>query len=301
MSSRNGGPLAGVNMQSISTDDVTPDQLRSALDANDPVIRQRGARICSALALENVEAVLPHVESLGVLLTDDSLAVARHAARALNPIVEAHPDAIEGSVSHIVEFVDTDLPGIQLAGAQLLSMLVVERPTFCSPHADRLVSILVRSNGAYYSSDVATFVDDPETRGTIQRHELEENRRELGARQILANVIVAAAEAAPAPFYKTVDGLSHLLEDDDPIVAGGAADTLAVLAKADSAATASACEALVASLDHESRAVRARTIRALGYLGEEKAISELRWVAAEDPDTDVSNLAADTADFLASE
>lgn len=274
-----------------------PEAVRAAFDAPDPVDRSRAVRACERLA-DDVSSVQPFVDRLAAALDDDSLAVVRPAVSVLHTVAETDPAALEGSIDAVVDAVDTDLPGIQLACAETLSMVVADRPERGVPHADRLVDVLRRSEPGTDDTAVAEAVADRETRRTVLQHQRAERRRREQARSILGNVVVAAAEETPSSLYGSVADLQALVADPDPTVTGCAIDALAAVAAEDPTRLAPADGSLVDCLDHEDPTVRARAVRLYGHLGDDAFVPALRRVADGDPDEQVAELAADTAAYL---
>jgi hypothetical protein len=292
-------PLASIDLEAVDGETVDATALDAALASTDPTVRQRGVRVCTALAATDLDAVAEHTDGLTRLLADDSTAVATTAGTALRPIAERRPAALAEYTDRVVAAIETDGDVRQTVTA-VLSPLVVERPTAVAPHVAQLVAALTADDGEGESSSVPETVTSTPTRRTIRHHEAVTETRDRVARQTLANVVVAAAEADPdAVDDDALDGMTTLLSDDDAVVAGAAAAALGVVAEADPDAVAPAVPALVASLDYDDTTVRVRAIRTLGFVGDETAVSPLRTVAEEDPDADVRALAGETATFLA--
>ncbi|ELZ26364.1 hypothetical protein C475_09097, partial [Halosimplex carlsbadense 2-9-1] len=108
----------------------------------------------------------------------------------------------------------------------------------------------------------------------------------------------AAAEGDPETAADHLDALVGLFDTPDVTVIGAAIDAVSEIAQADPDAAAEAYDALVACLNHTNDTVRARAIRALGYLGDDRAVDPLEDRARVETDEDVADLAEETAAFL---
>lgn len=291
-------PLDDVDAASVTPGDVDESEVRAALDSRKPLVRQRGLEVCERLAEADVDAVRPLLDAVAPVAGDDNAANAQRAIGVLDAVADSDPAALDGRLDDPVGALDSDIVDVQLTGATLLGKLVVDEPDLVAPHVREVVEAIGATEPDPAPSDVGEFVDDPVTRQTIMDHEEAERRRRTSGRRTLVNVAVAVAEQRPDAAVDAVEEFTTLLDDVDPGVAGGAVDALGELAAADPDAVAPVRDDLLAALDHDRTVVRARTIRALGHLGDDAAVPKLRELAEADPDEDVRTLAAETADFL---
>lgn len=289
----------GIDPESVTPGDVNEAELHEALSSADPLLRQRGANACETLTEHNVDAVVPVLDALAELAGGDNASIALRAIATLDAVVENDPTALEGRLSGLIGALDSDITDVRLTAGTTLRKLVVKQPALLAPHAQQLVESLSATEPEPNSSDFGDVVDDRVTQQTLQEHEEAERQRQIAGRRMLINVVVAITETEPRSAFDSVDALSTLLGDWDPAVSGGAVDALAELAAIDPAVVAPLSEQLIDCLDHDTASVRARAIRALGYLGDDEAVSKLRAVAETDADEDVRAIAAETADFLA--
>jgi HEAT repeat protein len=283
--------------------DVTPESVDSsavlaALAADRAPVRQRGARVCETLAADDVDAVRPFVDALGRALHDDDPGVVQTAAAALTEVTTTDPDAVTGVLDDAATLADATLGGVQVAGAQLLAAVARQRPSHCTPIVgtllDRLASLPATDDG----QSVAACVDDRVTQRTIQQHEQVERQHEQVARQVFANVVVAAAEADPSAVSGHVETVAELTTVEDPVVRGAALDVLAAVGQESPCAVDPVADVVVACLDADEHVVRARAVQTLGHLQDERHVDVLREVAETDSDEDVAALADETAAFL---
>lgn len=291
-------PVGDVDPESGELSERDVADIREALQADEPITRQEGARTCKLVLQENPDALRPLVDDLVVLLEDDNMSAAQQAGTVLLGVATEHPDALTDSVSEIVTLANHEVNAVQLIGAQLLSKVVVERPAAAAPVVDRLFPILRDHPGSFEPSEGADMVDNPDTRQTIVAHEQEEHGMQLQTQGTIANVIVAVAEAEPSAFVDHVDELVDLVDHDDAAIAGLAVETLTEVGEAHPDAIAPAYDQFVDALDHDDQRVYVRAVRALGVLGDDRAVEPLRDLAESTDDEDVSELAADTATFL---
>ncbi|QLK26337.1 HEAT repeat domain-containing protein [Natrinema zhouii] len=292
-------PLDGIDPESITRDDIDDAELRAALSSSDPLVRQRGIDVCETLAEEGVDAVRPVLDEVASLANDDNSPIALRAITVLRTVAERDPGALEGRLTDLVDTAGADIVDVQLTGSTVLAALVVERPDLVAPFVRQLLEGIRVTEPDPQGEDLSDVVTDEVTRRTIQDHEDEERKRRISARQTLSNVVVAAIESEPQSAFDAVDALVALLDDAYPAISGGAIDALAQLAAAKPAVVAPVRDRLIDCLDDDSVVVRARTVRALGHLGDDAAVPKLRDVAATDANRDVRELADETANFLA--
>ncbi|SFL43913.1 HEAT repeat-containing protein [Halogranum rubrum] len=291
-------PLDGITPEETTPGDVDDAEIRAALASSSPLVRQRGVEVLDSLAAQDLDAVDPFLDEVAAAAADNNVAIALGAIGVLDTIAATDPTRLDGRLDHLVSVLDTELVDVQLTGGKLLATLVVEEPDLVSPYVRELVVAIHETEIDENPPNFAEVVSDPVTRRTLQEHEQGERERWLSSRRTLVNVVVAVAETDPEAAADAVDDLLTLLDDVDPSVAGGAVDALGELATSHPETVAPVADRLVGCLNHGHSLVRARAIRALGYLGDESTVPALREVAETDDDEDVRELAADTAEFI---
>lgn len=292
-------PLDGIDPDVVDMDHVDDAAIHDALSSRSPLVQQRGVEVCETLVAEDVDHVRPFLDELATLVADENAALALRVIKVLDAVAATEPEALEGRLTDLVDVLDSDLVDVQLTGATLLGRLVVERPDLVAPFVRDLIEAIRVTEPDPDLEDFSEVVDDPVTRQTLQEHEEGERRRRMAGRRTLANVVVAVTETKPESALDVVDDLVGLLDDVDPTVAGGAIDALAELAVAKPAVVTPVRNDLIECLHHGRTSVRARAVAALGELGDETAVPELRTVAETDDDPNVREIARETADFLA--
>ncbi|ELZ06060.1 HEAT repeat domain-containing protein [Natrialba asiatica] len=294
-------PLDGFSLdsKSVSLGEFDCAEIHTALSSSEPLDRQRGIAACETLLEASVDAVRPLLDAIASAVTDDNAPIALRAISVLDAVAESDPAALEGHTADLVGAVDSEIADVQLTGATVLGKLAVSRPALVAPHSPAVIDAIRATELDTEPQDFGDVIADEVTRRTLRNHEEAERKRRIAGRHTLVNVAVAIAEAEPESMVDTVPDLATLLDDEDPTVAGGAVDALAELAAANPTAVAPATDRLVDCLDRDSAVVRARTVRALGHLGDAATVSHLRTAAADDPDADVRELAAETAKYIA--
>ena len=298
MSEPSGSPLGGVALDDVTPEAIDRDEVRAALTSSRAHVRQRGARACERLVEADVDAVRPLVGELGRALTAENPGVVQSAASALTAVAEADVTATAEVIEQAASLADADLAGVQLAGAQVLAVVARERPEYCTSVVGTLVGSLGKPLPVTEDDSLAESVADWETRQTIRQHEQEERQHASLARQLVANVVVAVAEAAPAAVTDHAEAVARLTDHDDPAVCGAALDTLGAVGREHSPVVAPFTDRIVACLDADESVLRSRAIRALGYIGADDAVAALETTAETDPNDDVAAFADETAAFL---
>lgn len=298
MSGSSHSPLEAVVLTDVTPTSVDDAEIRAALDSSRPLVRQRGARVCATLAEDDPESVRPLVDDLGAALCDDNPGVAQTAASALQEVASADPAAVVGVVDQAATLAESDLGGLRVAGAQLLVTIARERPADCRPAVEPLLDSLGRPPRDAADESLAACVDDSVTQRTIADHEQEEQRYETLARQLFANVLVSVADARPESMVSHVEAVAVLTDDEDPVVCGAALDGLAAVARERPAAVRPVAGSVLGCLDAEAPTLRARAIRTLGFLENDRYVDQLRTVAETDSDEEIATFAAETAAFL---
>lgn len=292
-------PLAGTEPDSVSAGDVDPAEVRAALEASNPLVRQRGVDVCESLVEDDADAVRPLLDDVASLPDDGNAAIALRAISVLEAVAESAPVALDGRLDALVAATGSDIVDVQLTAATLLGTLVVERPDLVAPHVRELVEAVHATEPEDESTDFGEVVDHPATRQTLAEHEREERKRRVSARRTLVNVAVAVTETRPEQALDAIEPLGTLLDDADPGVTGPAVDALGELAAADPGAVEPVADRLRDCLEHDRPSVRARGVHAVGRLGDDDAVPKLRELADADENEEIREVAAETARFLA--
>lgn len=299
MSGRSDAPLEGVVLDDVDPGSIAPAELRAALESERSLVRQRGARVCAALAADDVDRVRPFVDELGAVLRDENAGVVQTAAAALQEIAAIDAGAVVPVLDDLVVLVGSDHPSIQLAGARLLGDVAEERPADCVPVLGDLLDRLKDAPVTAGNDSYAAYVEDRGTKEAIQQRERESQEYEQHARQLASNVVIAAANADPAAVADHAEGFADLAVTDDVVVRSAALDALGTLAQESPESVRPHVSVAMTALDAEATVVRARAVRLFGFLGDDEYVEVLERVAESDPDEEIATFAGETASFLA--
>lgn len=297
MSGTGHSPLEETALCDVSPESAEPSDIRAALAADAASVRQRGARVCATLARDDVDRIRPVVDELGAALTDEHPGVVQTAAAALTELAAVEAAAVVGVLDRVATLVDADLGGVRLAGARLLGAVARADPAHCAPVVGALLDRLGRLP-ADDDRSVGASIEDRVTSRTVQQHEREERRDGRVARRLVGDVVVAVAETVPAAVADHVETVAELTTGEDVVVRGAGLDALGALCRDDPSTVKPVADAVLACLDADAAVLRARAVRTLGYLGEERYADVLRANAATEPDDEIAAVAEETAAFL---
>jgi len=292
-------PLEGVDIGSGTLDDDERERVREALASETNIRRNEAAQTLSLLADEDVDEVRPFVDDLLALLDDERNAIAQQAATALLGVAREYPEDFVDVVPTVVGVLERDFNSLELLGTQILVQVVLEEPGTVAPQLDRICAVLDGRSPAYEASGGFELAGDEEAQQTMIEHDKEENKLLVQSQARLSNVVVAAAEGDPEAAADHVDSFLDLFDSPDTTVVGAAVDAIAEVAQADPEAAAEAYDGLIACLNHKHDSVRVRAVRALGHLGDDRAVGPLEDLARAEDDEEVAELAEETAAFLA--
>ena len=290
--------LKTVDPETFSVGDVPVDLILSGLESDDNMVRKKAATLNAALAAEDVDLVLDHVNLMLDLLDDERAVVVRETVVALMWVVEEEPDALENAAGDLVGVLQHDLPLIQNYGSQAVQLLAAERPEWFVPHVDAVLDVIEDERmNQLTEADLAKM--DQETAEQYQGLDREEERRHMATRTVAGHILIEAADVEPEAVAPYADRLVDLLSDDSLGTRTWSAAAIGNLAEYDPDLVTDAVEPLSEMVDNPDEMAAANAITALGHIGDERATDSLRDAAADDGlDEDVRALASETADFL---
>ncbi|WP_123539330.1 HEAT repeat domain-containing protein [Halosimplex salinum] len=290
--------VEGVDVESGELSEDESAVVREALASEKSFVRQKGVRVLDALAVEDVSAVEPFLDDLLALLEDERVSVAQAAGTVVLRVANESPGLFADGVSEAVSLTERDLAGIELLGAQILAQIVVDHPEYCSDEVDRLLAVLQDRSVSFDKSEGAEQFDDPNIEQALREQDKEEHEMRLQTQVVLSNVVIAIAEGVPEAYADSVDEVIALLDSPDTTIVAAGADVLSELAGEDPEAAAPAYDGLIGCLGHDDSRVRARGVRGLGLLGDDRAVGPLNDLAEAEPEEEIADLAAETAEFL---
>lgn len=292
-------------LDSYDPADATPEtvdraDLRAALIDGSNRQRVHGAKVIATLAASDPDYVEPLVPTIAETLGDDRIVVNRELASALASVANIALETLEPAVGPLVALLNHDVPVVRGVAAMPVRLLALERPDWFVPHADMLLTVLEDQISDPTDGYDGVPLEEPDRYELHHSIAQDEERRQLVARTVAAAVLVEVADREPTILSADTDRLVALVGADDPAVVGTVADVIGSLANAGievEAATTPLCGALT-TWDHDD-SVRARIVRALGYLEDPEAIAPLQRVAYEDDTSmELRELASETAVWL---
>lgn len=289
-------PTHLVETANSDPDAIDPGEIDRLLEDDWEEMRNTGLKVLVGLAVDDPDRVVPFADDI-VDCLDESYGLARsHAALVCWLLAEERPDLVEPAIPSLVDNLQDVTPLYRFRAARAVAALGRQRPEAFVDHANGLVAAIVEGPSLPEPGEPA------EPDGTGEGIDLPEPdlARSAATKEVAANVLVEVAGEAPTVAADLLPDLLPQLSNDDQVehVRGGIVDVIGRIARADPGAAAPAIEPLTDLLDDESRMVRSRAIRALGYAEAAGAIEPLREVAESDDDPDVRDLAEETVDWL---
>ncbi|WP_049899434.1 HEAT repeat domain-containing protein [Halococcus agarilyticus] len=292
------------DIRELDPDEITPadvdiEHVRAALTDEENLVRTHAAKIAGTLANQDPDVVVALVPTLLDRLAEDHSVVLKESLTALALVADERPAELADGVPALVDLLDHDLPLVRTFAARVVRPLAAEHPEWFATELDDLLATL---DGEI--TDLVEELEEPPMGGlsTFEQYRAigeEGRKRQLAARAVAANVVVAVAEADSDAVVEHVPELVDLLDGDDTLLVATSADAIANVAEDHPDAATAAVEPLCACLDGHDETARASAVAALGFVGDDEAVGPLREVANdEEADEDLRALAADTADWL---
>lgn len=291
-------PLEDVDVQDATLESIDHDAVRAGLSHDEQQIVWRAISVLDVLATEDIADIDPFLDELFDLLAVDNAATTQRAGGLLFARAREDPALFTEHVGDVVELFSFETGGHHNLGANILAKVVLEDASAIAPHLDAVLAATERTDVMVETELPDELVHEAEGMEAYWTKDQEETQLRFDARNKLVNVLVAVVEEEPAAVADAAPDVAALLDHDDDVVVANAIDALAAYAEHDPAIVEPHVDALVACLDNTDEIVRARAIRALGFAGATDAAEELRAVAEDDEDDDVSEMAAETAEFL---
>lgn len=291
-------PLEDVDVQNATLESVDHDAVREGLRHDEQRIVWRAISVLDVLAAEDITEIDPFLEELLDLLAVDNAATTQRAGGLLFARARDDPALLVDHVDAVVGLFSFETGGHRNLGANILAKVALEDPGAIAPHFDQVVAATERTDVIVKTELPEELRNEAEGMEAYHTKDQEETALRFDARNKLVNVLVAVVEEEPAAVADAAPDVAALLDHDDDIVVSNAIDALAAYAEHEPALVEDHIDALISCLDHEDEQIRARTIRALGFAEATEAVEKLRAVAEDDGEDDVSEMAAETADFL---
>lgn len=290
--------LLDLNPDAVTRDEVDLDLVREALRNETDLVRDRAAAILLTFAEADPESVLPAIEEIAIGVDSDHINVTHKTLSTVVLLGEDHVDELEPVVEPAVDCLYDEVSRTQAFAARALQPVAEHHPEWLVPHTDLLLSVAQAELKDLTEDLPDEVLEDPEAGEQFRNAAEEEKKQQFLARAVAANLLYEAVDADPSS-APDVDELLDTIEDADGTVTAAMVDAIAAIAEADPIAIEGAVERLIELLDHPAEEVQARTVKALGFSGDDRAVEPLR-ALADDPDAgdDLQALAAETADWI---
>ncbi|WEL17113.1 HEAT repeats containing protein [Halorhabdus sp. SVX81] len=277
---------------------VTVADIRPYLEADEDITRKRALDVCQAVAYVDSERIAPLIPDLLDFVEDDFLAVKHSALGAIGHLVPDEPDAVAEGAEKLTRELSGKTPLTRFLAAKSVAFLAFERPGALVDHVDALVAALDQDGPTLPDEPAGsqfTGPDDP------VREEIGKNvAQNENARELAAKALVAVAETDPDAIVPHLEALGPYVDDRNEIVSGPLIEIVSTLAADDYTIPDGIAERVESTLPDGSTQLRARSLRALGYLSATDAADTVRTVAEEADDEELAAFAADTAEWLES-
>ncbi|RQG94238.1 HEAT repeat domain-containing protein [Natrarchaeobius chitinivorans] len=271
------------------------------LDADDGYVRHTALRTLALVASENPDQVLPVVETVRSRV-DDSYAVASSTAMVILSFVgETNPAEVRPVVPEIVDRLDNPSPGYRFRAASALVPLADPSPEVVVDYADDLADLLVDTpvvssirNDALEEENL-----NPGRIKTMEKARSRDRGRSIAYREILAHLLVCVADADPAAIVDRLDDVAEELPESKQPVRQALVEVFRHVAESNDVDVSVPIDPLQDLLEDDDPTVQARAVRTLGFAEATETIPALRALAERDGNETVSELARETADWLA--
>lgn len=282
-------------------ENVPPGIVRSGLESEDPIVRAHAARVAESVAAGDVDAILDVVPTVIERLEDDRRVVVTKSAIVVSIVAKDRPDVLEPGVPRLVEMLLHDLSLVRVLAAQTLGHVAVEHPEFLLGHEDLLIEamLLEQREEVIDPAELAEQTNSETAFEVINQQNVDENARQMVARDAAANLLVEIAELEPDRLVPDSTRIADGLADENPTVVAACLDVLARIAREDPSAVAGITDEVVDQLDRPDTPTVASAVRTLGFAGDPDAIEPIRDVAGDDDrDEELRELAEETSDFI---
>ncbi|RQG86688.1 hypothetical protein EA462_16230 [Natrarchaeobius halalkaliphilus] len=287
---------AGTNPVAVEVDELEP-----LLDHENGHVRHTALRTLALVCEADPDRVRPVVDSVRDRV-DDSYSIASSTALVVLSLVgETEPDAVRPIAPAIIDRLDDPSPGYRFRAASALVPLAEPYPDIFVEHADDLVDLL-RENAAVDPMGSDALERDnlsPDRLRTMNEARTRDRGLSIAFREILAHLLVHVASVDPAAIAHRLETITDELDESADPVRQALVEVFRHVAEADAVDCEIPIGSLVALLEDGTPTTRARVVRTLGFAEAIEAVAPLRSLADRADDEAVSELASETADWLA--
>lgn len=280
--------------------DVPVDVLRSGLESDDEKVRRHAARVAASLSEDELETVVEVVPQLTDCLGSESRVIASKSAIALSIVAEERPAELEDAVAPLVDLLVDDLALLRVYASRALAHVSLEHPEFLLGTEETLVAALgLEPEVPMDREKLREETPTAENFESLDRYNVEEERRQIAARSVAANLLAEVADLEPERLVPYAQYFVEALDSKRPTVVLASLDVLGQVARIDADAASTAVEPVSEYLEASDDQLAATAVTTLGYIGDGRAVEPLRELAVEDDrDQDVRELAEETATFI---
>lgn len=294
--------LLDLEPESVTQDEVDLEVVQEALRDETGLVRDQAADILLTFANTDPESALPAIPEIAVAIDSDHVNVTNKAVSTAMLVGEDHIDAIEPLVEPLVHCLYDEIPRTQAFAAKALQPVAKEHPEWLVDHVEVLLSVITADLDDPTEGMPDDVMGGSETTEQFQKVAEEEKKQQFLARSVAANLLYEAVEVDTAVGRSHVDELVAAIGESDGTVTAAVVDTLAAIGEADPIAIEDAVPSLVDLLENPSEEIQARSVKALGFSGDERAIDPLRELAEDSKaGEDLRELATQTADWIDNE
>jgi len=279
---------------------VTVEDIRPFLDAEDDITRKRALDVCQAVAYVDSERIAPLIPDLLAGVEEDFLAIKHSALGAIGHLVPDEPDAVAEGVEALARELDGETPLTRFLAAKSVAILAAERPERVAEHVESLFATLGRDGPTVPEEVTRSQFGTPDGTEPV-REEIGKNvSQHENARELAATALAEIVEVDPAAIAAHAEALPPYVDDDNAVVSGTVVNIVATLASEGYDLPDGTADRVEATLPDGSSQLRARSLRALGYLTATGAVDTVRTVAEETDDEELAAFARETAEWLES-
>lgn len=284
----------------VFVSDVPVDVLRSGLESDDEKVRRHAARVAASLSEDELETVVEVVPQLTDCLGSESRVIASKSAIALSIVAEERPAELEDAVAPLVDLLVDDLALLRVYASRALAHVSLEHPEFLLGTEETLVAALgLEPEVPMDREKLREETPTAENFESLDRYNVEEERRQIAARSVAANLLAEVADLEPERLVPYAQYFVEALDSKRPTVVLASLDVLGQVARIDADAASTAVEPVSEYLEASDDQLAATAVTTLGYIGDGRAVEPLRELAVEDDrDQDVRELAEETATFI---
>lgn len=280
--------------------DVPVDVLRSGLESDDEKVRRHAARVAASLSEDELETVVEVVPQVTDCLGSESRVIASKSAIALSIVAEERPAELEDAVAPLVDLLVDDLALLRVYASRALAHVSLEHPEFLLGTEETLVAALgLEPEVPMDREKLREETPTAENFESLDRYNVEEERRQIAARSVAANLLVEVADLEPERLVPYAQYVVEALDSKRPTVVLASLDVLGQVARIDADAASPAVEPVSEYLEASDDQLAATAVTTLGYIGDGRSVEPLRELAVDDDrDQDVRELAEETATFI---